>query len=238
MDGFFEKFSIFDFFNLLAAGAIFLLGLIAIFAPELGELSCINIVIDTISKTEWFLGASILGVCYLIGTLFQQVSSLTFERKYSHRITSRILCNQNSVMNNPIKLQVHQEYARQLFEKKKISYTGNCFSEVYCEYYFAYCSYYIQNQNKSHKTEKMRGLRGIYSLLVTCFTMLLFISLIWIALSVVCGFAVLYRIIVAIVFIVLILIYSHAYRVTTQYWVRMVLGVFETCIDIDLHIAK
>lgn len=232
MDGFFEKFSIYDFFNLLASGIVFLIGLLVL---DLVELTTLAEFLRANSEMQWILSIIMLGGCYLIGTIFQQVSSITFEKRYSNKITSTILCNSFSVLNNQFKLEVHQNYARKLFQEKGIPFSGNCFSKWYCEYYFAYCSYYIQNQNKHHKAEKMRGLRGIYSLLVTCFALLCIISLFRVAFAVANSESYLYFIGIACVYLALLLIYVRAYKENTKYWVRMVLGVYEACVDIDMR---
>ena len=145
MDGFFEKFSVYDFFNLLASGIIFLLGLLAL---GLLELTTLADFLSTNTEMQWVLFILILGGCYLIGTIVQQIGSIAFERRYSNGITSTVLCNRYSVLTNLIKLEVHQKYARMLFQAKGIPFDGDCFSGWHCEYYFAYCSYYIHNQNK------------------------------------------------------------------------------------------
>lgn len=214
MDGFFEKFSIYDFFNLLAAGIIFLIGLLAL---GLLELTALAEFLGTTSETNWILYVIILGGCYLIGTFFQQIGSIAFEKKYSNQITSTILCNKFSVLNNQFKLEVHQDYARKLFQEKGIPFSGNCFSKWHCEYYFAYCSYYIQNQNKHHKAEKMSGLRGIYSLFVTCFALLLAISLARIVFAMVNSDSFADYVGVACVCFILLFVYIHAYKENTQY---------------------
>lgn len=235
MDGFFEKFSIYDFFNLIAAGIIFLCGL---FTLGLLELTTVAKFLREYPEMQWIIFIVILWTCYLIGTILQQIGSFVFEKKYSSSITSTILCNQHSIINNQIKLEVHQKYARKLFQEKGIPFSGDCFSAWYSEYYFAYCSYYIQNQNKHRKSEKMRGLRGIYSLLVTCFASLLTIVLLRIAYAVVNSEPVFWLIGVAFAYLLLLLIYCRAYKENTKYWVRMVLGVYETCVDIDMHEIK
>lgn len=232
MDGFFDKFSIYDFFNLIAAGIVFLCGLLAL---GLLELTTIANFLSENPQMQWVLYIVILGGCYLIGTVFQQISSFMFEKRYSHSIISTILCNRHSVLNNQIKLEVHQKYARKLFQEKGIPFSGDCFSDLYCEYYFAYCSYYIQNQNKHHKSEKMRGLRGIFSLLATCFALLLIISLFIIAFTLVNSESIICLIGIACAYLLLFLICCHAYKENTKYWVRMVLGVYETCVDIDMR---
>lgn len=235
MDSFFDKLSIYDFFNLLASGIVFLCGLLALEVFDLSDLA------DLLAKSpemEWISFVVILGVCYLVGAAFQQFSSIVFEKKYSEKITSTILCDRYSVLNNPIKLEVHQRYAQKLFDEKEILFSGTCFSTWYCDYYFAYCTYYIQNQNKHQKAEKMRGLRGLYSSLITCFALLLLISLFIIPLSkttpdwTFCGIEFGIESIRIILFI-FFLICIHAYKINTKYWVRMVLGIYETCVDID-----
>ena len=112
---------------------------------------------------------------------------------------------------------------------------SDIFLEQHCDYYFTYCSYYIQNQNKHHKPEKMRGLRGIYSLLVTCFAVLFVLSLFRIAYGLGRSESIVCLIHIACMYFALFLLYCHAYQENTKFWVRMVLGVYETCVDIDMR---
>lgn len=240
MDGFFDKFSIYDFFNLLATGIIFLCGLLAL---KIFELTDLAVLLANSPEMKWISFVVILGVCYLVGAAFQQFSSILFEKRYSKNITSTILCGRYSVLNNPIKLEVHQKYAKKLFQEKEIPFSGICFSSWLCDYYFAYCTYYIQNQNKHHKAEKMRELRGFYSSLITCFALLLVISLFNIPLSetnselIFCGIEIGIGCMRLFLFL-LFLLCIRAYKKNTQYWARMVLGIYETCVDIDVRELK
>lgn len=217
---------------MIATGIIFLCGLITL---GFWELTTFAKFLHENPEMKWVLFVVTLGGCYLIGTVLQQVSSFVFEKKYSKRIISTILCNQQSVLNNQTKLKVHQEYARKLFQRKRILFSSDIFLEQHCDYYFTYCSYYIQNQNKHHKPEKMRGLRGIYSLLVTCFAVLFVLSLFRIAYGLGRSESIVCLIHIACMYFALFLLYCHAYQENTKFWVRMVLGVYETCVDIDMR---
>ena len=178
MDGFFEKFSIYDFFNLIGSGLVFLMGLVLMGVLPIFELMKS---IPDAANWQWLLIIAVLGVCYLSGTFFQQISSLCFEKRYCNKLTSKILCENGTVIDNKLKLEIHQRKARELFKRKCLQFEAESFSEEQCNYYFAYCSYYIQNQNNHHKAEKMRGLRGMYSLLLTCFFFLIVVCAVQIA---------------------------------------------------------
>lgn len=232
MDGFFEKLGIYDFFNLIASGVVFLLGLVALDFLEFGSLTAFG---ESYSGMEWVIIVAALGGCYLIGVAFQQIANIIFEKKYCKKITSTILCNRYSILDNPIKLRIHQNGARELFHRKKISFTGNCFSAQYCNYYFSYCSYYIQNQGKHQKTEKIRGLRGIYSLLVVCFFLLCIISICKIIIALINSEPYIMYIGIALIFLAMYLLSINAYRESLKDWVKMILGVYEVCVDIDLQ---
>lgn len=232
MDGFFEKFSIYDFFNLIAAGIAFLCGFIVLEPLEFTDLARF---LHEYPEMQWILFVIILAGCYLVGSILQQMSGLIFEKKYSSSVTSTILCNHHSVLNNQIKLEVHQKYAKKLFQEKGIPFFDGYFSTWHSEYYFAYCSYYIQNQNKHSKSEKMRGLRGLYSLLVICFSLLLIIALSKIGLAIMNDEPIFPLTGIACTYLFLMLVYCRAYKENTKYWVRMVLGIYESCADIDMH---
>lgn len=235
MDGFFEKFSIYDFFNLIATGIAFLCGFIVL---EPLEFTALTRFLHEYPEMQWILFVIILGGCYLVGSILQQISGFIFEKKYSSSVTSTILCNHRSVLNNQIKLEVHQKYAKKLFQKKGIPFLEGCFTTLHSEYYFAYCSYYIQNQNKHNKSEKMRGLRGLYSMFVTCFSLLLIIAISKIGFAVINADPIFPLAGIACIYLFLMLVYCRAYKENTKYWIRMVLGIYEACVDIDMQDMK
>lgn len=232
MDGFFEKFSIYDFFNLLGSGLVFMMGLVAVDIIPVNDLL---VQLGGVADLEWLAIIAVLGICYLLGTAFQQISSLVFEKRYCNKLTSSILHEGKTVVDNELKLKVHQEKARKLFSQKKISSKEKDFSPEHCNYYFAYCSYYIQNHNNHHKAEKMRGLRGMYALLIVCFCTLATSAVIKACICVISAEPVVRQLACLVIFVFLFLLCIRAYRENVRYWIKMVLGVYEVCDDIDLQ---
>lgn len=179
MDSVLGKFSVFDFFNLICTGAIFLVGLqfmgIRVFSlfsficsVDIFKDSNDNNVVNII-----FYVAVIIGVCYIIGSCIQEFGSFLQKKKFrvQENAVSSFL-NNPKVINNEIKRRVYIEEAKKIFNKKGIRIKNNKFSEEQCNYFFAYCVYYIQVREHHKKTEKMRELHGISNMLATGFAIL------------------------------------------------------------------
>lgn len=234
MDGVLEKFSVYDFFNVLGAGAVFLFGLQAL---DMVTLQSIVNYIGVAESTISIIG--LLGICYLCGSVLQQIGAWVSKRKHGYvkKVTETLLCtNGNSILSNQIKVKLHRKLAFTVFKEKEIDCDEhqNCFH--LSDYYFTYCTYYIQVRDKHHKAEKMRSLKGISSLLMLCFCSLAVLALLKTGILMFQNMpASVYRkyVMLGIGFIVLTVLNQCAYRRNVRYWIRMVLASYEACVDMD-----
>ena len=132
------KLGIYDFFNLVIAGGIFLLG-----------LKILNIT-DPMSwaypDNELISIAIIFLMSYILGALIQYIARMVDKKvfKISPKMMQNCLINKEKVIRNSEKLKVYQQEAKVFFENKNIEISKNEFSEEQCEYYFSHCCYYLQ----------------------------------------------------------------------------------------------
>ena len=245
MDSVLEKFSVFDFFNLICTGAVFLIGL-QFMGIRVHTFFAYLCSID-ISKENNFISlvfylAVILGVCYVVGSCMQELGAFLQKKifRIQENAISSFLNNPNTIRNE-VKRQVYIEEAKKLFKKKGIHIKGNKFTEEQCNYFFAYCVYYIQVREHHKKTEKMRELHGISNMLSTCFAILPIIGVVihlinayFIDFEFVENISFTQIIIFICVFIFLATVFWFRMKKNILYRIRMVLGIFEASIDKDL----
>lgn len=233
MDGFFKKFSIYDFFNLLGAGGIFIVGLHAI---------------EVISIQQWlhYFGtdnqivstAIVLILCYLFGALFQQCGLFICDRwlDHSRKLTSSFLTDNAEIIGNGVRQTVHRQLARELLKKKCGETQEGDFTPEQSNYYFTYCVYYIQVKDQQKKAEKMRELKALSMLLMVCFGALALVALLRVAYYIaftpeITRVALAHYGVDFILALILAVVYYNAYKRNTRNWVRMVLSVYEVCTE-------
>ncbi len=233
MDAIFEKFSLYDFFNVIFSGGIFLLGLhvIGIFPLSYVENGM------GLPNCDIIMYAVIFFLCYIVGACLQFIGSwLTTNRdyfKFQSHMTNSILNDKAIFDNNECKLEVYKRLADKIFEKKQITVENGVYTAEQCGYFFAYCSYYIQVHGHSGKTEKMRALKGLDCLWMVCFAVLAIIT--WVRCIYLLSFCLVDNITVAlvcgIIFPVLSIISYHKMKTNVKYWIKMVLATYEICSD-------
>lgn len=234
MDGIFEKFSVYDFFNLIISGGTFIGGLHLIgFAPLTFLVNDIKI-----PDNEIVILAVILLICYIIGFELQGLISWIEENilKIQSTMTGTFLFDNSGVIQNIEKLKIYRMKATELFESKNIKVKKNEFTEEQCEYFFAYCIYFVQVQGQSKKTEKMRGLKGLASLWMVCFALLFFIGLVRSIFLLITGTDFQEMIVPffsTIAFLILSITSYCRMKTNIKYWIRMLLGVYEVCSDLS-----
>lgn len=218
------KLGIYDFFNLVIAGGIFLLG-----------LKILNIT-DPMSwaypDNELISIAIIFLMSYILGALIQYIARMVDKKvfKISPKMMQNCLINKEKVIRNSEKLKVYQQEAKVFFENKNIEISKNEFSEEQCEYYFSHCCYYLQIKGQSEKVEKMRGIMGLTNLLMVCFGGLAITGIINIVASFFTGEIA--NITPAFIFTVAAVISFFKSKLNTNEWVRMVMGTCDECLDL------
>lgn len=234
MDGAFEKFSVYDFFNLIISGGAFIGGLHLIgFAPLYFLVNDIKV-----PDNEIVTLALILLICYIIGFELQGFGSWIElnKLKIQSTMTGTFLLDSSNVITNIEKRKVYQKKAKELFETKSIEVKDNEFTKDQCEYFFAYCSYFVQVKGQNKKTEKMRGLKGLSSLWMVCFALLFLIGLTRIVLMIINGAnfeKMMFPFFSTIAFLVLSITSYYRMKTNIRYWIRMILGTYEVCSDLS-----
>lgn len=244
MEGAFDKFSLYDFFNLIFVGAIFLIALHMIGLYPLTYIA--NYI--RLPNNNIIICISILLVCYIIGFVFQTIGSILEKNTYFFGIQTELInnfLNDKSVFNgNECKFKSCRDKARQFFIKKGIKINKE-YTWDQCEYFFAHCSYCIQVNGKSEKTEKIRALKGLSCMLTVCFAILIIIMISYVAILIflamlfkkenildeIVAVSVLIYLEKLCLLIVLFVLSYNRFQINTRYWVRMVLGVYDICSD-------
>lgn len=233
MDGAFEKFSVYDFFNLIISGGTFIGALHLIgFAP-------LDFLINDIKipDNETVTLALILLICYIIGFELQGFGTWVEQNKLKTQctMTETFLLDNSKVITNTEKLKVYQTKARELFKEKNIEIKDNKFSREQCEYFFAYCNYFVQVKGQNKKAEKMRGLKGLSSLWMVCFALLFAIGLVQSILLLINEAAfkeIMLSFFSASTFLLLSITSYYRMKTNIKYWIRIILSTYEVCSDL------
>ena len=238
MDSVIEKFSIYDFFNLLFSGGIFIAGLHLLGFPLL-EIVYSDI---HLPESEIIFCTIVLLLCYVIGFALQAISTIIGkEDRLQSKMTSTFLLDGNNVIVNPEKLKIYQTKAKELFRRKNIHVKDNNFSPEQCEYFFSYCIYFIQVHGQNKKTEKMRSLKGLSSLWLMCFSLLSILGAIRVSylIALQTTLQLLYLpIFSTLIYCALVYISYFRLKIDITYWIKMLLSVYEVCSEIYIYPDK
>lgn len=249
-----NKLGIMDFFNVLFTGGIFAIGASWIF-PWLWE-QYINI--NREYEYESYVGIIIL--FYTIGMILQEVGSF-YDSNFEHikdnvlqyflqenkdlkvglieKIKDEIILGKERVkgkeiIGNEIKLKVYKEHGKEIIKQKENKIVSE-FDKEQCKFIYAYCLYYIENQGKSAKYEKMRGLFDMARTMMSS-SLLLFLgsSLSFLGnLIFIRGFnREFVNIIQMFLFALCVIIFHSRAKRLMNYKARMLMEVYDVCKDI------
>jgi hypothetical protein len=164
MESMTEKFSVFDFFNLLISGTIFLLVLGICYYPQMWEdilsLSCLmddNYFLFIVMLVAFF-------VCsFIIGSVLQELGHFVIEKKigWEQKLSANCL-NEDGIFTNCLRLKILQAKARDYLQLSKK--TSKRFTEEQCLTFFAYCIYFLHIKELDKKTEKLREAKALSEL--------------------------------------------------------------------------
>ena len=162
MDSITEKFSVFDFFNLMIGGMIFLFGIGICKYPQ-AMMFC-KALADLIGESTFLLIIAIIltiGISYVIGTVINEAAYFIFERRYilEKNIIESCL-NRNGIIENSDKLKNYRKNAEEYFKICNSS-IEQVFTAEQCSTYFAHCVYYLHVRNQDKKIEKLRETEGL-----------------------------------------------------------------------------
>ncbi|MFR5004102.1 MAG: hypothetical protein ACLUCZ_17055 [Thomasclavelia ramosa] len=176
MDAVTEKFSVFDFFNLVIAGMVFwmLLGIC--------HYSQLQILIKKfslfISGSSLLLFATVvtfMGDAFIVGAAFQVISIWLFKKKIHWEKDIMQKCLTKDVLfDNEIRLNALRKRANDYLERPEGSAH---FTPDKCEAFYAHCVYYLHVKELDKKTEKLRETQGLSKLLSCMFFTIPIISI-------------------------------------------------------------
>ena len=229
MDDVSEKLGLYDFFNVISVGAIFILHIVFLFPDILSNYD--NWLSDGAIK---FAGIFILA--YLLGVFFQELGANleNFQLfNIKKKLTNNFLTNKKIIDNN-IKLEQYRKYAKDIFRQKGIALSDN-FTPEQNEYIYSYIEYYIEHKGRNKKFEKMRALYGMSKSLLCCMPFVIIACLfgtipaVRISHNICIG-----KIVgVPIYAIISIIIYYLRSKRCMKYRIRMMMGIYESCLDVE-----
>ena len=167
MDSAVEKFSAFDFLNLIIAGIVFLttLGLCHYQQAKLLLLGLAG----AIGESKFLLIIvilAILSISLVIGSIFQIIGHWIIKEKlgWEKKLIRTCLLNEK-IFDNDFRINRIQSKARAYFELSN----DEKFTKMQSEAFFHYCLYYLQVNGMDRKPEKLFETQGLSELLVCVF---------------------------------------------------------------------
>lgn len=163
MDGVTEKFSVFDFFNLIIVGIIFItiLGI----ANYYQAIIMLKKIAEIVAEDKLLEAGTIivfLCVSLVIGMIFQVIFQYIKEKM---NLEKEILSNKR-LFDNEIRMEEVKKEAKQYFNIKKQEQE---LTDKQWIAFFAYCTYYLQIKKLDKKTERMYETEGLTALLACTF---------------------------------------------------------------------
>lgn len=263
METFIEQQGFYDYINHVITGAIFLLCVELILLPfkTLSAIQSIYYVLDNIFDSEnlnaflWnvCLVVLLLVICFLLGTLFQELYSLIYHKKGGERsaddsketlarLISRLffktdktawadrIFEETGPINNDLKRQVYIGYAKKLATEKELFPDNQIdLNRSFASYFFGYCVYYIQVRNQNQKTEKLRDIEGLSMSLSLVFLFLTIISVLALIPVIKTSSVkyIIYTVICSVGYALLSIIFDYHAEKALKNRVRMTLAVYE-----------
>ena len=234
MDSVTEKFSVFDFFNLIIGGSVFCLGLGICNYRQVIEVS--TSIASFIGDSDFMLFIAIilfLGCSLVAGTVINEFAYWIFDKLFPRkRILIETCLNKDQLIKNDFRLQIFRKKAQKYLNVDKIDLDID-FTADECSTYFAYCIYYLHVHDKDKKAEKLRETEGLSELLTLVFALIPVTSIIIYIFS---GANCLYMI-PTVLFYVLFAVCACAFFSRTkramENRIKMVLAVYDACVDME-----
>lgn len=175
-----EQLGLYDFFNVLVSGFVFILGVSAI------NSGIMSLLWGDVTVPK---GLFIVAMCYIAGLLMQELGSFTDSKifKFYHKATRNILKSgldennektpHNEIIKNPILWKHYRNLADAVVTKPMSEYDDRYECDDVNGFVFSVFQYYINANGKDKKIEKMRALFSMSKTLMSCFGVLAVLTL-------------------------------------------------------------
>lgn len=234
MDGITQKYSVFDFFNLLIAGATFLNVLMICQYPK-------SIVL--LKKLSEYIGASGLLLFLLIityissslvsGMVLQVISNWFIKEKlgWKAKVIGECL-NGKGILEN--RYRTERLFAKALWYLN-IREKRETLNVEETSAFFAYCVYYLHVRQKDAKTEKIRETQGLSELFTCVFwtVPVLCIIILFVQLFVYSdmNFNMPCIVVSCVISLILGFLFYYRYKISCCNRIRMVLSIYDACTE-------
>lgn len=171
-----EQLGIYDFFNVILSGAIFICGL-CIINQNINSFVWSNISLQK--------GLGLILLIYILGMILQEAGSVVDRNifKIYKGMNQSILMGRiygeyeekttNEIIENPIVLERYRRSADKLLTEFALDKDEKRFDNKYANgYVFSVCQYYVSVYGKDKKVEKLRALFAMSKTFMSCFFLL------------------------------------------------------------------
>lgn len=236
MDGLSEKFSVFDFFNPIIAGMIFLLSQGIALYP-LYKMDTINW--ESIKDFQIIIIVGVLTCAYTIGAVLYSPTHyvITNQMKYETRMIENCL-NSSELFSSADR--------RKKFVEKAMEYLGDLSSclnnnkevgKEQCSAFFAHCVYYLQLKKIDGKCERLRETQALSELLsgvfATAVILDIFIVVLFVGNILTEAERGVYVAICAIVWLTMCIGFYKRYKMAVKNRIRIVISLYDASIDME-----
>lgn len=233
-----KQLGIYDFFNIIIAGAVFIFSLCVV---NSSIYSCIW------SNMNFVKGLGIVILIYIVGLILQELGSWADEKKFKiyERMSRSIIKNtnksgeelKNDIVNNKLLIKQYRKYADLVLDDLVDKSNSERFNDDSVNgFFFSVCQYYVAVNGKDKKVEKMRALFAMSQTLTMCFAALSLSTLVVFQPCNILGIwldAIYGRIITAIVFaVVAVIFYGRTKKIMSRF-LLILLGTYDAILRLE-----
>lgn len=232
MDSITEKFSVFDFFNLIIGGALFIIGIGVSNPQQISEL-CITLTsIVKIFDTSNVLSVVVFfALSLVVGTFLNEISNWLFERRlHLESVRIKACLQTNSLIHSKIRLERLQRKAKKHYFSDD---SKTDFKEDECSGFYAHCVYYLHVHHQDMKTEKLRETQGLSELLTIVFAAIPITSIILYACYGIENIKLIQTVVLYLLCIVFAFTFFNRAKRALENRIKMVLAVYDACTDME-----
>ena len=244
-----EQLGLYDFFNVIISGAVFVFGLCVI-KPSLYSYLFNDIEIPK--------GLGIVLFIYITGLILQEIAywadkktSDIYKKMNRSIIKDKVDENgerklSNEIIDNPLLIEHYRKLADSVLcdldGVNKMSTLAKYDNEDVNGFFFSVCQYYVAVNGKDKKVEKMRALFNMSKILTICFVLLAITNLVIFFIDDLCVNSgvnldkekcFVYRIIIFFIFVLIAMIFYYRTKRTMRYFLLILLGMYDAIVRLE-----